>query len=78
MLEFLPEKDADYRTQQGSLPFCSLNQACFTDVAVILVDPGVKLEKPIQVKLCPNISVMPCRASRHQKWLAVPLGTYRT
>ncbi|CAM9734804.1 unnamed protein product, partial [Laminaria digitata] len=49
LLTFLPETDADFRTTQGSLPFASLNQACFTDAAVITVADGVKVEKPIQV-----------------------------
>lgn len=48
-MEFLPETDADFRTTQGSLSFCSLNQACFTDAAVIMVADGVRIEKPIQV-----------------------------
>lgn len=50
MLSYLPEKDADFRTTQGSLPFASLNQACFADAGVIVVDDGVKIEKPIQVR----------------------------
>lgn len=49
LLKFLPETDADFRTTQGSLPFASLNQACFTDAAVITVADGVQVEKPIQV-----------------------------
>lgn len=49
MLSYLPEKDADYRTTQGSLPFASLNQACFADAGVIMVADGVTVEKPIQV-----------------------------
>ncbi|CAM9749930.1 unnamed protein product [Pylaiella littoralis] len=49
MLSYLPEKDADFRTTQGSLPFASLNQACFADAGVIMVADGVTVEKPIQV-----------------------------
>lgn len=49
MLAYLPEKDADYRTTQGSLPFASLNQVCFADAGVIMVADGVTVEKPIQV-----------------------------
>lgn len=49
MLSYLPEKDADFRTTQGSLPFASLNQACFSDAGVIMVADGVTVEKPIQV-----------------------------
>lgn len=49
MLSYLPEKDGDFRTTQGSLPFASLNQACFADAGVIMVADGVTIEKPIQV-----------------------------
>ncbi|CAM9905294.1 unnamed protein product [Ectocarpus sp. 4 AP-2014] len=49
MLSYLPEKDADFRTTQGSLAFASLNQACFADAGVIMVADGVTVEKPIQV-----------------------------
>lgn len=49
LMAFLPETDADHRSSQGSLPFCSLNQACFADAAVIMVGDGVRVEKPIQV-----------------------------
>ncbi|CAM9389980.1 unnamed protein product [Chrysoparadoxa australica] len=48
-LSWLPEVGADHRTNQGSLPFACLNAACMADAAVITVDEGVKLEKPIQV-----------------------------
>lgn len=50
LLSFLPETDADFRTTQGSLPFASLNQACFSDAAVITVADGVQVEKPVQVR----------------------------
>lgn len=53
IMAFLPETDASYRTTQGSLPFCCLNQACFADAAVILVGDGVHVERPIQVELLP-------------------------
>eukprot|EP00752_Nemacystus_decipiens_P011214 g9965.t1 len=52
LLTYLPEKDADFRTTQGSLPFASLNQACFADAGVIMVADGVTVEKPIQVIFC--------------------------
>lgn len=52
MLSYLPEKDADFRTTQGSLAFASLNQACFADAGVIMVADGVTVEKPIQVCVC--------------------------
>lgn len=57
MLAYLPEKDADFRTTQGSLPFASLNQACFADAGVIMVADGVTVEKPIQV--CSEFAHLP-------------------
>ncbi|CAM9745625.1 unnamed protein product [Choristocarpus tenellus] len=59
LLAHLPEVDADHRTRQGALPFASLNQACFSDVAVIMVEPGVEVEKPVQVLFVSDGSVGP-------------------